>query len=92
MLRVFVTIVLPLMLPTALYLAWVRTTQRREADGIRWSTLPWVWLVGAGTVLLIVVLFVVNVHFGRPVQGIYVPPRWENGRIVPGHVEPSTKP
>ena len=44
--------------------------------------------VFAGTVLLLIVLFVVNVHFGNPEPGVYVPPRWENGHIVPGHVEP----
>jgi hypothetical protein len=89
MLRVLLTIVLPLVLPTALYLAWVRTTQWEEDEGgMRWRALPWLWLAGAGTVLLILVLVVVNVRFGRPEPGVYVPPRWENGQIVPGHVEP----
>jgi hypothetical protein len=88
MLRVLLTIVLPLVLPTALYLAWIRTMQGAEAGPPRWRTLPWVWLVGAGTLLLIVVLVVVNVRFGKSESGVYVPPRWENGRIVPGHVEP----
>jgi hypothetical protein len=88
MLRVLLTIVLPLVLPTALYLAWIRTMQGAEAGPPRWRALPWVWLVGAGTLLLIVVLVVVNVHFGKSESGVYVPPRWENGRIVPGHVEP----
>ncbi|TMJ58602.1 MAG: hypothetical protein E6G81_10655 [Alphaproteobacteria bacterium] len=89
MLRVLLTIVLPLVLPTAIYLAWVRTTQPAGDSGpVRWRALPWIWLAGAGTVLLVLVLFVVNVHFGSPETGLYVPPRWENGHIVPGHVEP----
>ena len=88
MLRVLLTIVLPLILPTALYLAWIRTTQWPDGNGARWRALPWLWLVGAGTLLLIVVLFAVNVHFGTPEGGVYVPPRWEDGHIVPGHVEP----
>src|ERR1051326_1713109 len=87
MLRVLLTIVLPLLLPTALYLAWIRTMQGAERDATRWRALPWVWLVGAGTLLLIVVLVIVNWPFGRSESGIYVPPRWENGRIVPGHIE-----
>ena len=42
MLRVLLTIVLPLLLPTALYLAWVRTTQPAEdAGAVRWRALPW---------------------------------------------------
>jgi hypothetical protein len=38
--------------------------------------------------LLAIVLFVVTVHFGSPQEGVYVPPRWEGNRIVPGHMEP----
>ena len=88
MLRVLLTIVLPLLLPTALYLAWIRTTQWENEGSVRWRALPWLWLVGTGTLLLILVLFVINVHFGNPEPGVYVPPRWENGHIVPGHIEP----
>jgi hypothetical protein len=88
--RVLLTIVLPLILPTALYLIWVTTLRRQsspDADS-RWTALPWVWLAGAGLVLLAIVLFVVTVHFGAPQEGVYVPPRWQNGHIVPGHIEP----
>jgi Family of unknown function (DUF6111) len=89
--RVLLTIVLPLILPTALYLIWI-TTLRRPSPGIdaRWAALPWVWLAGAGVVLLAIVLFVVTVHFGAPQQGVYVPPRWQNGHIIPGHIEPQS--
>ncbi len=89
MLRVLLTIVLPLVLPTALYLLWVRTTQWGEGGGpTRWRALPWLWLAGAGVVLLALVLFVVTVHFGTTEQGVYVPPRYEGGHVVPGHIEP----
>ena len=33
MLRVFLTIVLPLLLPTALYLVWVTTLRRPQPNG-----------------------------------------------------------
>ena len=88
MLRVFLTIVLPLLLPTVLYLLWVGTFGAEP--GIRavgWRAVPWIWLAGAGAVLLAVVLFVVTVHFGSPQEGVYIPPRWQGGRIIPGHVE-----
>lgn len=89
MLRVFFTIVLPLILPTAVYLAWLRVARRSQQDrAVRWAALPWLWLAGAGAVLLGIVLFVVTVHFGTSQPGVYVPPRWENGRVVPGHIEP----
>jgi hypothetical protein len=93
MLRVFLTIVLPLVAPTAIYLAWVRFTQwsQREsppAETMRWAALPWLWLAGTGVLFLAIVLFVVTVGFGTSQTGVYVPPRWENGRILPGHIEP----
>jgi hypothetical protein len=97
MLRVFLTIVLPLLLPTALYLFWLRVAhwwpwgsqpESQRSEEVRWAALPWVWLAGAGALLLALVLFVVTVHFGTSEPGIYVPPRWEDGRIIPGHVEP----
>ncbi len=102
MLRVFFTIVLPLVLPTALYLVWVRLAHSPGGDGsqqeserggtVRWTALPWVWLAAAGALLLALTLFVVTVHFGTSQSGIYVPPRSENGRIVPGHIEPAHTP
>ena len=89
MLRVLATIVLPLLLPTALYLLWIRVADRSlQGRPVRWAALPWVWLVGAGTVLLILVMVVVNVHFGTSQPGVYVPPRYERGQILPPHIEP----
>jgi hypothetical protein len=40
--------------------------------------------------LLAIVLFVVTVHFGAQQEGVYVPPRWQNDHIVPGHIEPKS--
>ena len=89
MLRVLLTIVLPLLLPTALYLLWVATLGSPQDGGaMAWTAVPWIWLAAAGAALLAIVLFVVTVHFGSPEEGVYVPPRWEGDRIVPGHIEP----
>jgi len=89
MLRVVLTIVLPLLLPTALYLLWVATVgSTAEGRVIRWTAVPWLWLAGAGAVLLVIALVVVTVHFGTPQEGVYVPPRWQGDRIIPGHIEP----
>ena len=95
MLRVILTIVLPLVLPTVLYLLWVRLAHwsaegsPEGGNAIRWAALPWVWLAAAGALLLALMLFVITVHFGTSEPGTYVPPRWDNGRIVPGHIEPA---
>ncbi len=88
--RELLTLFLPLVLPTVLYLAWLWAVRRSQSSGaISWRALPWVWLGVTGVALTALVLFVVTVHFGTSVQGVYVPPHAENGRIVPGHIEPA---
>jgi len=91
--REILTLVVPLLLPTVLYLVWLRAMRWSEAGGaVSWHKLPWVWLVVTGVALTALVLFVVTVGFGAAVPGVYVPPHLENGRIVPGHVQPAAKP
>jgi hypothetical protein len=96
-LRVALEILLPLVVPTVLYLVWlwlVRWANGAGAGGgggdaaLGWPSLPWLWLAAAGIVLLAGFLFVMNVGFGTAEQGTYVPSRWVNGHIVPGHIEP----
>jgi len=73
--RILLTIILPLLLPTALYLVWVTVLRRARHDGTtQWAALPWLWLAGAGMVLLATVLVGLTVHFGAPQEGVYVPP------------------
>lgn len=89
MTREFLTLFVPLVLPTALYLLWLSITRWWQVGGtIEWQLLPWLWLIGAGVGLTALVLFVVTVHFGTSQRGTYVAPHLEDGRIVPGHIEP----
>ena len=89
MLREILTLVVPLLLPTVLYLVWLRTVRWQEIGGAAvWRKLPWVWLATLGVALAALVLAVVTVGFGTAVQGVYVAPHYEGGRIVPGHIEP----
>ena len=90
MLREILTLVVPLLLPTVLYFAWLRATRCLEAgDAMAWRNIPWVWLAAIGVALTALVLFVVTVGFGTATPGTYVPPHVENGRIVPGYIEPA---
>ncbi len=93
MLRVLLTIVVPLLLPTLLYVGWISLLQwPGNGETLRWTDLPWVWLALAGALLLAVVLVVVTVHFGEPETGQYMPPRYEDGRVVPSHIDPKPAP
>jgi hypothetical protein len=92
MTRVFLTIVVPLLLPTGLYLLWAVSIGQTETarTASEWRALPWAWLMIAGVILAIIALFAV-VEIGGNKEGTYVPPHLENGQVVPGHVEPPAR-
>ncbi|HKX09416.1 MAG TPA: DUF6111 family protein [Stellaceae bacterium] len=93
--RAFLTVILPLLLPTALYLLWALAMRRAQAMeiGDLLRGLPWLWLAAAGVALLAGVLVMVAFGFGRSADTAhYVPPRNIDGKIVPGHVEPGPVP
>ena len=95
MIRAFLTVILPLLLPTALYLLWVYAMRRAEAAGLSETLrgMPWIWLAAAGIVLLVLVLTLAALGFGRRADTAdYVPPRAVGGQIVPGHIEPAPAP
>lgn len=103
----FFTYVLPLLLPTVVYVLWRLISTPRPADGGAnhasdkaggaaaltaaddlWRGAPWPWLALAGVLLLALVLLVGVFFHGAPQQGHYVPPRMEDGHIVPGELRP----
>jgi hypothetical protein len=81
--RVFLTIIVPLLLPTALYAFWrVLAGQRINVPAV------WLWLAVAGLALASAMLVFVSIDFGEPKEGQYVPPHVSaGGEIVPGRIE-----
>lgn len=92
MTRVFLTIGVPLLLPTALYLLWAASMSRAgmASTASEWRALPWAWLLIGGAVLAVIALISV-VEIGGVKEGRYVAPHVENGTIVPGHVAPPAR-
>lgn len=93
MARILLQYVLPILLPSLVYLAWLVYENRRIAQGgagtmRRWEDGPWAWLVGGGVVIAVLGAIGVAALSGRGKEGTYVPPYLEDGRIVPGHLEP----
>lgn len=94
MIRVLLTYIVPLLLPTALYFLWLWLMQRGSGPGAAAAKaaaerpVPWAWLALAGLVLVGATLFAIGLSGGNPPGGVYQPPRVEGGQIVPGHVEP----
>ena len=89
--RILLQYLLPLVLPTLLWLTWYLAIGRHRLtpDGTA-SKLqhgPWFWLILAGVVLLGGSLVYTALSRGYDPAGTFVPPRWEGGRVVPGRVE-----
>ncbi|MCM0019249.1 MAG: DUF6111 family protein [Tagaea sp.] len=95
MTRILLQIALPFVLPFLAYGLWLAVERRRaeklgrgEVPG--WSEAPVVWLGAAGLGLAtIATLGLLLLQDGDKRSGIYVPPHLENGRIVPGQLEPA---
>ncbi|MHA1566742.1 MAG: DUF6111 family protein [Alphaproteobacteria bacterium] len=91
--RTLLQILVPLLLPLGLYFVWVKVTRAlAQARGLPASgpapsllSGPWQWLLGAGLVLVIIgFIGWLFVQETLP-AGEYVPTRWVDGQIVPGH-------
>src|SRR5690606_33472668 len=91
--RILFQYVLPILLPSLVYLGWLTYERRRIARGgagkpTGWRDGPWPLLVGSGIVLAALITLAATLLDGAGIEGTYVPPRVEDGRIVPGHMEP----
>jgi hypothetical protein len=92
-----VQIAFPLLLPFAIYAAWITVRQRQLArlergERPRWGDAPWIWLTAIGVLLAVAVLLLAS-RYGGDAPGIYVPPHLgPDGQIVPGRIEPAGQP
>lgn len=89
--RILLQYLLPLLLPTLIWLVWwvVVGRHRTSPEGTpsQLAHGPWFWLILAGLALAGISLVYTALTHGFSPSGTYVPPRWEGGRIVPGRVE-----
>lgn len=91
MLRIFLTVVVPLLLPTAGYILYIMVIERRRVRAEEthtrapwWVTAPWPWLLLAGAGLMAVTLVVIAFTSGAPPHAPYTPAHLEDGRVVEG--------
>ncbi len=83
--RQLLQILVPLLLPTALYFLYLNTVRRRVPPGTPTPDVPWVWLGVAGAALLVVSLAAAAVFGGAPPGSVYEPAKLIDGKIEPGH-------
>ncbi len=88
MLRILLTIVLPVALPLLLYIGYVSMMRRRaqaagEDEPPRWDEGPWAWFALAGVGLVLAVLVAVRLSSGVPPGTKLEAPRMIDGEVVP---------
>lgn len=87
MARVLLEVVLPLVAPFLLFLAYRLLAARGGRSPL--ARTPWYGLAAAGLALAGASLVAWALTGGDPPGGRYVPAELEGGRIVPGRVEPA---
>ena len=83
--RQILQILVPLLLPTALYFLYLKMARRGSGAGAAAPDVPWVWLGIAGAALLAVSLVAATLMGGAPPGSVYEPPKLIDGKIQPGH-------
>ena len=77
--RIILTIVLPLVLPTLVYFAYMAAKREERPGGP-----PWFWLAVTGLVLTAATLGLFAIFGGAEPGSVYHPPRQVNGHIESG--------
>jgi len=94
--RIVFTYVVPFLLPAAVYAAWVwyrmGYVARHGGEAPKLEQGPWPLLLFIGAVLAFLVLATTAMMTGGSPDDTYVPPHLENGKLIPGHLEPKTSP
>ncbi|MDH5747683.1 MAG: hypothetical protein OEY85_00070 [Rhodospirillales bacterium] len=97
MIRMLLTYVLPIILPAAIYILWVKAAQKRKAQaggggeedehGPSINKGPLFWLILLGVVLAASGLVYMALTGKQDPGGTYQSPRYEGGKIIPGHIK-----
>jgi hypothetical protein len=90
--RIIFTYIVPFLLPAVVYALWVwyRTNYvaRHGGEAPKLEKGPWPLLLFMGAVLAFAVLGATALLRGGDPNDTYVPPHLENGKLIPGHLEP----
>jgi len=87
--RAFLELVVPMALPTAVYVLYMTLIKRRPGAAgapAQPADMPWSWLIIAGG-LLVIVTFIALYVFEDSGRGQYHPARIIDGEIKPGYFD-----
>jgi hypothetical protein len=89
MIRTLVPSILLFLLPFAVYFLWLGWQRRRAATEVVAADQRHVfWALGIGLVLAAGGFVIFTDFSGATPDEVYVPPYYENGKLVPGHFIP----
>jgi hypothetical protein len=89
MIRIIVINLLLLLLPTVIYFSYIYLRRQQTPDAELMADAPIFWLLAMGAVMSLLVLIFFVDWTGNTPGGRYVAPRYEDGVIIPGHIEPN---
>jgi hypothetical protein len=87
MIRILLVNILLVLFPALLYFSYVYLQRRENPNQEIMSDAPIFWLLSAGVALMLASLILFGHWEGGAPGKQYVPPRIENGVVIPGHVE-----
>ena len=90
MVRILFSVIVPIVLPTALYFlyAWFVARRARAAGTtVDKVDVPWSWLGVAGVALLLLSLMIEFFYGGYQPGSEYTPAHMEGGKLVPGQTK-----
>ncbi len=76
------------LVPFAAYAGWLVFTRGSLSNVEDWQARTVAYLAIIGAALLLGVLAIFTTYRITPPGGTYVPAHMDNGRIIPGHIEP----
>lgn len=92
MIRILFAYIVPFLLPTAVYAAWLwyraRYVETHEGKAPGLEKGPWPLTLFMGAVLVLISLGATALLGGGSAKEHYVPPYVEDGKMIPGHLEP----
>lgn len=77
---------IPLLLPAGVFIVYALMTRKSNGEELetRLRNAPWFWLFVIGVALMVATLSYIGLHEGVDAGGKYHPPRYEDGKVVPG--------
>ncbi|MBM3583249.1 MAG: hypothetical protein FJX36_02160 [Alphaproteobacteria bacterium] len=88
--RALLSYLLPFV-PVVVYAIWVYVARNRAAargaPAVAWRDGPWSWLIAVALLAGAIAVLAFALVDGDAPGGRYVPPSYQNGQVVPGHVE-----